>query len=264
MDDPVFSPTEAQLLNRPQVKAVIVTTEKAKTTFEQLGVARPIRVIPQGVSMERIDPHKIQQIRMQFKGDRDVVIGYHAPTLTLSSDGPTRARDGQDDLDFLFAAIENARQLEPRLKLWLFGTPSESVKKYAAEGRTDCIKLFGYLPVSDLLNYISNFDIGVYPRTWSPPPGRFSVKIAQFMACGVPVVSTVLDEAFIVEEAQCGIICNSQSDFTKALLDLAVAPERRADHGKSGQAYATTNLDWSKLIRRYEQTFETVYCGENA
>jgi glycosyltransferase involved in cell wall biosynthesis len=261
IDDPIFSPTEVQLLNLPQVKAVIVTTEKAKMMFEQLGVARSIWVIPQGVSMEQIDLYKIQKIRTQFKGDGDVVIGYHAPTLTLSSDGPTRARDGQDDLDFLFAALETARKVEPRIKLWLFGKPSKSVKKYAAEGRADCIKLFGYLPLSDLLNYVSNFDIGVYPRTWSPPPGRFSVKIAQFMACGVPVVSTVVDEAFIVDEAQCGIVCNSQEHFSKGLVELVLSPERRIELGKSGQRYATTNLDWSKLIRRYEQTFQDHLSG---
>jgi glycosyltransferase involved in cell wall biosynthesis len=256
IDDPVFSQTEVQLLNLPQVKAVIVTTEKAKMMFEQSGVARPIWVIPQGVSMEQIDPYKIQKIRTQFKGDRDVVIGYHAPTLTLSSDGPSRARGDQDDLDFLFAALEKAREAEPRIKLWLFGEPSESVKKYAGEGRAAWVKLFGYLPLSDLLNYISNFDIGVYPRTWSPPPGRFSVKIAQFMACGVPVVSTGMDEAFIIDEAQCGIVCASQEHFSQVLLDLVLTPERRTELGKSGQAYATTNLNWSKLIRRYERTFQ--------
>jgi glycosyltransferase involved in cell wall biosynthesis len=256
IDDPVFSPTEVQQLNLPQVKAIIVTTAKAKMVFKQLGVVRPIWVIPQGVSMEQIDPYKIQEIRRQFKGDRDVVVGYHAPTLTLSADGPGRARGDQDDLDFLFAALEKAREVEPQIKLWLFGKPSESVKRYAADGRTAWIKLFGYVSLADLLNYISNFDIGAYPRTWSPPPGRFSVKIAQFMACGVPVVSTGMDEAFIVDEVQCGIVCASQEHFSQVLVDLALAPERRTELGRSGQAYATTNLNWSTLIRHYEQTFQ--------
>jgi glycosyltransferase involved in cell wall biosynthesis len=255
IDDPVFSPTELQLLNLPQVKAIIVTTAKAKTMFEQLGVVRPIWVIPQGVSMEQIDPYKIREIRRQFKRDCDVIVGYHAPTLTLSSDGPRRARGDQDDLDFLFAAMEKAREVQPQIKLWLFGRASESVKRHVAEERTAWIKLFGYLPLSDLLNYVANFDIGVYPRTWSPPPGRFSVKIAQFMACGVPVVSTPVDEAFIVQEAQCGIVCASQAHFTKALVELAQTTERRTELGKAGQGYAAMNLNWSKLIRRYERMF---------
>jgi glycosyltransferase involved in cell wall biosynthesis len=261
IDDPVFSPTEAQLLNLPQVKAVIVTTEKAKTIFQQLGVARPIWVIPQGVSMEQSDPNRIQKIRTQFKGDRDVVVGYHAPTLTLSSDGPRRAREGQDDLDFLFAAAEKAREVEPRIKVWLLGQPSESVKKYAADGRTAWIKLFGYLPLSDLLNYIPNFDIGVYPRTWSPPPGRFSVKIAQFMASATPVVSCDLDESFILNEAGCGVVCDSQDDFSQALVGLARSAERRAQLGNAGRMYAQAKLDWSVLIPIYKDILNGVNHG---
>ena len=254
IDDPVFSPTEVRLLNLPQVKTIVVTTAKAKTTFEQLGVTRPICVIPQGVSMEQMDPYKIQEIRTQFKGERDVVTGYHAPTLTLSCDGPSRARGDQDDLDFLFAALERAREVEPRIKLWLFGEPSEAVKQYAAEA-AGWIKLFGYLRLADLLNYISNLEIGVYPRTWSPPPGRFSIKIAQFMACAVPIVATGADEALIVQEAQCGIVCRSQEYFSKALVELALAPERRTELGKAGQRYAMTNLNWATLMQCYEQMF---------
>jgi len=260
-DDPVFSATEVQLLNLPQVKAIIVTTEKAKMIFEQLGVERPIWVIPQGVSMEQGDPYKIREIGRQFKGDRDVVIGYHAPTLTLSSDGPGRARGGQDDLDFLFAALEKAREVEPRIKLWLFGELSPSVKRYVAEGRAGWIKLFGYLPLSDILNYIANFDIGVYPRTWSPPPGRFSVKIAQFMASGIPVVSCDLDESFILKEAGCGIVCDSQEDFSQALVELAQSVQRRAELGNAGRLYAQAKLDWSVLVPMYRDILNGVGHG---
>src|SRR6266550_603353 len=49
IDDPVFSPVEVEALNLPQVKAIVVTTEKAKSIFQKLGVHRPIHVIPQGV-----------------------------------------------------------------------------------------------------------------------------------------------------------------------------------------------------------------------
>lgn len=254
IDDPVFDQSEARLLNLPQVKSIIVTTHKAKQMFEQLGVTRPIWIIPQGVSMEQIDPCKVQAIRSRYKDESDWVVGYHAPTLTLCADGPKRAREGQDDLDFLFAALEKAREVEPRLKLWLFGVASDAVKKYVAAGRTAWIKLFGYQALSDLLNYISNFDLGVYPRTWSPPAGRFSVKIAQFMACGVPIVSTAADESFIVREAQCGSVCSSQEEFGRVVVELASAPGRSAEMGERGRKYAAANLSWSVLMQRYEKT----------
>jgi glycosyltransferase involved in cell wall biosynthesis len=104
-----------------------------------------------------------------------------------------------------------------------------------------------------MLNYLANVDIGVYPRTWIPPPARFSVKIAQFMACGIPVVSRNLDESSILKEARCGIVCDSQDDFSQALVAMATCPEKRAELGNAGRAYAQANLDWSVLVPKYKE-----------
>jgi glycosyltransferase involved in cell wall biosynthesis len=256
IDDPVFSRAEIEALNLPQVKAIIVTTKKAKMIFQRLGVTRPIHVIPQGVSFGQPDAHKIHEIRKRFKTDGDVTVGYHAPSLTLSADGPKRARGDQDDLDFLFAALEQARQVEPRIKLWLIGHPSKCVKGYVDRGRASWINLLGYVNLSEIPNYLAAIDVGVYPRTWSPPPARFSVKIAQFMAVGIPVVSTKLDESFILEEARCGIVCESQEDFSGTLVELARSAERRVELGKAGRMYAQAKLDWSVLAPMYREILD--------
>jgi glycosyltransferase involved in cell wall biosynthesis len=257
MDDPVFTPLEFQILKLPQVKAIVVTTQQAKVIYQQNGVTCPIHVIPQGVSVDHIDEKRIREISDEFKGRHDVIVGYHAPTLTLACDGPRRARAGQDDLDFLFGAIEKAQRLDPRIKLWLFGEASESVKRYAAE-RQDWIKAFGYVSLSDMLNYVSTFDIGVYPRTWAQPRGRFNVKLAQFMACGIPIVSTDLDESFILSEAGCGMVCKSEEDFSKTLVDLAQSAEKRAELARAGRTYAQAHLDWSVLVPRYKDVLTGV------
>jgi glycosyltransferase involved in cell wall biosynthesis len=253
MDDPVFTAEEIETLRLPQVKAIVVTTEQAKGIYRQRGVACPIHIIPQGVAIEQLDANAIREIRMQCRSARDVVIGYHAPTLTLSSEGPRRARQGQDDLDFLFAALESARHVEPRIKLWLFGEPSAAVKHYASATRSEWIRLFGYVPLSNVLNYISSIDIGVYPRTWAQPPARFNVKLAQFMACGIPVVARDLDESYILKEARSGIVCQSQEDFSAALVALARSAGRRAELADAGRAYAREYLDWSTLVPRYQE-----------
>ncbi|MGH7769291.1 MAG: glycosyltransferase family 4 protein, partial [Candidatus Binatia bacterium] len=235
------------------VKAIVVTTEQAKTIHRQQGITCPIYVIPQGVSVEQIDPSRMRDIRRQFREDCDVVVGYHAPTLTLSRDGPGRARGGQDDLDLLLAAVENARKIDPRIKLWLLGEPSVAVKKYAGNGGAGWIKLFGYVPLSDMLNYVANFDLGVYPRTWAQPPARFNVKLAQFMACGIPVVATDLDESSILREVGSGIVSESQESFSQSLVRLAQSAEKRAELGEAGRRYARKNLDWSLLVPMYKE-----------
>jgi glycosyltransferase involved in cell wall biosynthesis len=253
IDDPVFSSAEVAALNLPQVKAIVVTTAKAKTIFEQMGVVRPIHVVPQGVPVGQTNPQKVTAIRREFKNENDVIVGYHAPTLTMAADGSNRRRSDQDDLDFLFRAFDDAKKTEPRLKLWLFGNPSEELKKHVDQGHQASVKLFGYVPFSEMLNYLANVDIGVYPRTWTPPPARFSVKIAQFMGCGIPVVSRELDESFIINEARCGIVCKTQRDFTEALVELARNEEKRASFGEAGRSHAERNLDWSVLVPIYKE-----------
>jgi glycosyltransferase involved in cell wall biosynthesis len=253
IDDPVFSSAEVEALNLPQVKAIVVTTAKAKSIFEQMGVVRPIHVVPQGVPVGQTDPQKVAAIRSEFKSEADVIVGYHAPTLTMAADGSDRRRSDQDDLDFLFGALDDARKSEPRLKLWLFGTPSDALKKHVMEGRGAWVKMFGYVPFTEMLHYLANVDIGVYPRTWNPPPARFSVKIAQFMACGIPVVSRDLDESFVVTDAGCGVVCKTQEDFSQALAELARSAEKRAELGNAGRDYAQTKLDWSVLMPIYKE-----------
>ena len=252
VDDPLFSADEVVALNLPQVKAIIVTTEKAKSIFQSLGVDRPIHVIPQGVPVGNTDPVEVEKIRRSFKNADDVIVGYNAPTLTMAADGPNRGRGGQDDLDFLLGALDDARKLEPRLKLWLFGVPSEALKQHISRGRESWVKLFGYVSFFEMLNYLKNVDIGVYPRIWDPPPARFSLKIAQFMGCGIPIVSRELDESFIISEAGCGIVCKTQRAFTEALVDLTKNKEKRVSIGAAGRSYAEINLDWSVLVPAYK------------
>jgi glycosyltransferase involved in cell wall biosynthesis len=175
----------------------------------------------------------------------------------MAADGARSRRSDQDDLDFLFRAFDDARQSDPRLKLWLFGNPSEALKKHVDEGRQSSVQLFGYVPFSEMLDYLANVDIGVYPRTWTPPPARFSVKIAQFMGCGIPVVARELDESFIISEARCGIVCKTERDFSEALVELARNNEKRSSYGKAGRSYAERNLDWSVLMPIYKAVLMT-------
>jgi glycosyltransferase involved in cell wall biosynthesis len=218
-----------------------------------MGVVRPIHVVPQGVPVSQTDPRKVAAHRSELKNENDVILGYHAPTLTMAADGSNRRRSDQDDLDFLFRAFDDARKSEPRLKLWLFGNPSEALKKHVDQGHKASVTLFGYVPFAEMLNYLANVDIGVYPRTWTPPAGRFSVKIAQFMGCGIPIVSRELDESFIINEARCGIVCRTLEDFTGALVELTRNEEKRAAFGEAGRNYAKKNLDWSVLVPIYKE-----------
>ena len=50
-DDPFFTPREVQLLQRPALRAYVVTAESAGRRYQSLGVEKPWVVIPQGVNL---------------------------------------------------------------------------------------------------------------------------------------------------------------------------------------------------------------------
>ncbi len=244
MNDPNYDPATLRLLSLPQVKAIVVSTKRTKEALHKLGVPTPVYVIPQVVPVQ-VDPRDRQVIRERFRNEDEVVAGYLAPSLSMKGDGAGRWRQGMDDLDLLFAAVEQARKDAPHIRLWLFGVPSASVRRYA-EGKS-WITLFGYVPLPQVLSYVANFDIGAYPRTLALPQGAFSMKLIQYMAFGLPVVSTAVEETLMLEEAGCGIVCRSEEDFSAALVDLARSPEKRAELGRPGKEYARTHTHWSHL-----------------
>jgi hypothetical protein len=50
-DDPLFTPREVELLQRPALRGYVVTAEHAARRYESLGVGKPWVVIPQGVNL---------------------------------------------------------------------------------------------------------------------------------------------------------------------------------------------------------------------
>jgi glycosyltransferase involved in cell wall biosynthesis len=51
--------------------------------------------------------------------------------------------------------------------------------------------VFGRVPQDELLAYVSNYDIALYPRT--ADHGTFqTTKVVEYMGCGVPTVAYVV------------------------------------------------------------------------
>jgi glycosyltransferase involved in cell wall biosynthesis len=251
MDDPLFSRDETRILNLPQVRAVIVTTERAKELYRQSGVLSPIRVIPPVLLMKELDPNRIEEIRTRLRGHRDLVIGYLAPSLTVASDGVREEWGQLNELDLLFRAVDAVHSSRRETRLWLVGNASRGVQELAAE--RPWVQLVGYVAFPDVLHYVANLDIGVYPRRQIVPPGRFSAKLGQYIACGVPIVSLSVDEARIVDAAKCGMVCCSEEEFTRALMTLAGCEAMRRELSQNARAYWDANLRTDRVVAAYRQ-----------
>jgi hypothetical protein len=86
VDDTDYTAREAALLNLPQVRAYVVTTERAARRFEALGVTKPWHVVPQGVSLRSFSGERTAEVAARERAGAEVVVGYVASLLFVEGD----------------------------------------------------------------------------------------------------------------------------------------------------------------------------------
>jgi glycosyltransferase involved in cell wall biosynthesis len=253
-DDPLFGTDELRALSAPNVAAVIVTSDAVREQFLALGLRRPLHVIPQGVGIHPAGGARIRSIRAAVcRTKRDIVVGYHAPHFEFADELPEGAQQ-MYAVDELLAVLEHARRREARLSLWLVGEPSRRVRDFAL--RNPWVRLPGYKERGELGAYVSAFDIGVYPRR-ADLRGRMSIKVLEYMACGVPVIGFDVAEMIPVRENQAGMIARNEAAFSAALASLAGGKKLRTEMGAHGRK-AGAAFGWDALSGKYNSILHAV------
>jgi glycosyltransferase involved in cell wall biosynthesis len=251
-DDPLFGGAEIRALNSPNVVAVVVTSDAVRSKFLELGVRHPVHVIPQGVAAAPVDEKQMRAIRAEWKKSaREIAAGYHQPRFDFADELP----DGVQQMyavDRLFTVMERARRKDPRLVLWLVGEPSAKVKEYA--GRNSWVRLLGYQRRPGLLDCVAAFDIGLYPRT-ADLMGRASIKVLEYMACGVPVIGFHVDEMRVAVDGRAGFAVKTTEALAAGLVSLARDPDRRSKLGRNGRK-AAAEFDWDALAKKYRAVLD--------
>lgn len=262
-DDPIFTPDRINLLNAPHVLCVVTTTEQLKERFLKSGLEKPCYVIPSGVSLKLHSPERTEQLRQELCPHQDtVIVGYSIPEIFTNEDDAVKnsnAPTGQlRSISFLIQIMSHVWAANNNIELWLIGHPSTSVQAYA-QVQPRC-RLLGYIEHNQLLNYIAAFDIAVYPRVIDMF-GRLSIKVIEYMAMGLPIVSTSVSEAFPIQEANAGLFADTAEAFAQHIVDLANSIQQRQKLGRNGLAYAK-QFEWDTLARQYEtEIFERYLRG---
>jgi len=247
VDDPKFTEREVGLLNRPNLKAYVVTAPRAARRFEALGVDKPWHVVPQGFSSGSVDADRVRAIRAgQPPGP---VVGYMAAWLLLPGD-----RGGEDPLYDVSHLIELWEEIHPRIpqaRLWLIGAASERVQD-RLRGRDD-VTLFGRLPRAKALNHAACFDVALYPRT--ADQGIRSSKVGEYIGLGLPTVSydwQVTDE---LRETGAGLLVDSTREFADAVVRLVEDDAARGPIVDAARR-AGAARDWDVLAREYAELLD--------
>jgi glycosyltransferase involved in cell wall biosynthesis len=253
LDDPVFSAPEIAALSRLNVEAIVVTTELVRRNLRAAGVCNPIEIIPQGVGIGPIDRERVRAIRQRYSPDpEEILVGLHQPHFDFASELSAGTAEQMYAVEPLFAAMKIAQEKNPRLVLWLVGRPSAGVAAFAAQH--PWVRLIGYQPHAALMEYVSGFDIGVYPRTLDLK-GRSSIKVLEYMACGVPVVGFKVDEMRIASEADAGVAVANIDSFAEVLATLAEDRTRRERMGANGKR-AAQPFNWDLISETYRNLLD--------
>lgn len=249
VDDPKFTDREAALLSRPNVRAYVVTEERAGRRFQELGVETPYHVIPQGVDVSALRPEDAAAVARARREPSDFVAGYMAAWLL--ADGDRGGHNALYNVEHLLELWPEIRARVPHAKLWLLGGASKQVQERARS--LPGLDLLGRIPREQLLAHVANFDVGLYPR--AQDQGIQSVKIAEYMGVGVPTVAYDYEVTQVVRESGGGILVQTPREFVDAVARLAEDEPERAQLAKVSLAYGRS-IDWRVLAERYNDVLD--------
>jgi glycosyltransferase involved in cell wall biosynthesis len=250
-DDPFFTPREVQLLQRPSLRAYVVTAEHAARKYEALGVDKPWVVIPQGVNLKAVTD-ELRHEAAARKQPGEVVLGWMAAHLL--TDGDRDADNPLYNVDHLLELWDAIHPRVPHARLWLVGEPSARLTARLA-GRAD-IELLGRLPRERALAVASQFDVAPYARTQDQ--GIRAAKVSEFIGLGVPTVSYDYEVTSNLRETGAGILVPDARAFVDAVVRLLDDPGARAELAAAALR-AGRELDWDVLARRFESKVLDVY-----
>ncbi len=255
VDDPRFTQHEAALLNHPNVRAYIVTAERAARRLESLGVEKPWHVVPLGFSRASLSADWVGEIAARRK--RGPVVGYMAAWLLTAED-----RGGDSvlyNVDHLLELWDEIHERAPTAQLWLLGEASPRVRS-RLQGRNDVV-LFGRLERDEAMNTAASFDVALYPRTVDK--GVRASKIGEYLGLGLPIVSYDLQVTDEVRDSDAGVLVGSAREFVAAVERLLVDPAERERLAANARA-AGAARDWDVLADEYARILDRYLPGGQA
>jgi glycosyltransferase involved in cell wall biosynthesis len=147
--------------------------------------------------------------------------------------------------------LDIARALGDEVRVDLIGEPDEDVRdEVEAAAKSGLVRWTGYLPNPEALEEVRGALCGLC--LLSPLPnyvGSMPTKIFEYLAHGVPVISTPLPEAVAVVEASGAGALVDYGDVagaTDVIRRWASDPSRRESLGRSGHAWLRQHHDWER------------------
>lgn len=162
------------------------------------------------------------------------------------------------DLQLLVEAFGRTAQEIPRARLLLIGPADSASIPETLRGRVHCTGPLAYDAMPGALNCA---DVLALPlRDNNANRGRFPGKLAEYLACGRPVVTQdVGDTGAVIRESGGGVITAGDAGaFAAGIAELLCSDARRAALGAAARDYAASRLEWGLLTETLLDFYERI------
>ncbi len=158
-------------------------------------------------------------------------------------------------LDYLLSAIPEVLKVHKDIRFLMVGDGPlmPKIKKAVSEFEKQKIILTGSVPYREANLYINAFDIGVAPFIKKRNDGMVSpMKIRDYAACGVPIITTKIRGLEMVEEKGIGILVppDDSKALSEATIQLLRDGRRRDRMGKKGRKVAEEFFSWENVVEQ--------------
>jgi len=116
------------------------------------------------------------------------------------------------------------------------------------------VVLTGRVPYKEAGKYINAFDIGVAPfiRERNESIGLSPLKIRDYAACGVPIITTRISGLEIVEKKEIGLLVppDDSDTLSAAIIKLIENPDLRKEMSRKGREIAEKEFSWEIVVKK--------------
>lgn len=223
---------------------VAVSAGPELAALRQRATGRQPAVLPNGADLARFAPPPVRPP--------------HPPTALYM--GRLEAARG---VDLAIAAMARVRARLPQARLLVLGDGEPAYRQrlqlqVQALQLADAVQLLGPVPHARLPRWLREADVGIAAFRLSEQ-GRYAMplKVAEYMAAGVPVVCTAGSAAAgWVQRTGAGLASPFEADaLADAILQLLQDPQRHAAARQAGLA-AAQDLAWPQVTERMWQLMQ--------
>lgn len=234
----------------PKVDRILALTPRLRQYVINLGAKTDtVSLLLPGVRLDRFAPHPSNQELMAQWGitRSDRVILYIGRTYSFGG------------LDLLIKNFGKVLEQVPQAKLLLVGRGeilTELQQQAKETSYPDRIVFTGFQPFELMPDFINISNLCIIPfRLCEATFDIIPTKILEYLACGVPVVSTAMPGTMeILPDEHCGVVyAQDEHALVDHILTLLLNEERRKQLGLRGLTHVRKHFGWDQTIDELEK-----------